>query len=76
MFWKKYGKLFVVPAVAIVGIGAGAVGGAYALDQLAAKYLWPEPENLVVIHATPEPLSPSDEVIEEFITQTQPEAAK
>ena len=57
MFWKKYGKLFVVPAAAIIGIGAGAVGGAYAIDQLAAKYLWPDPENLAVVHATPEPAS-------------------
>ncbi|MBB6429333.1 hypothetical protein [Algisphaera agarilytica] len=54
MFWKKYGKLFVVPVVAILGIGAGAVGGAVAIDQLAAKYLWPEPVNIAVVHATPE----------------------
>lgn len=69
MFWKKYGKLFVLPAAAILGVGVGAVGGAYAIDQLAAKYLWPAPENLIVLHATPEPMSPADQVIEEFVTE-------
>ncbi|MEM9419907.1 MAG: hypothetical protein AAGA25_12775 [Planctomycetota bacterium] len=44
-----------MPVVAILGIGAGAIGGAFAIDHFAAKYLWPEPENLAVIHATPEP---------------------
>ncbi|MEO0514369.1 MAG: hypothetical protein AAF086_03630 [Planctomycetota bacterium] len=70
MIWKKYGKLFIVPAAAIVGVGAGAVAGAYAIDQLAATYLWPEPENLVVMHATPAPVSPAEVVIEEFITDS------
>jgi len=76
VFWKKYGKLFVLPAAAILGIGAGAVGGAYAIDQLAAKYLWPAPENLVVIHATPEPLSPADSVIAEFVNETTAEVGE
>ncbi|MEM1107971.1 MAG: hypothetical protein AAGH99_04690 [Planctomycetota bacterium] len=66
MLWKKYGKLFVVPVLAIVGIGAGAVGGAYAIDQLGAKYLWPEPESLVVVQATPEPIRTNDEFSEGF----------
>ncbi len=75
MFWKKYGKLFIVPAAAIVGVGAGAVAGAYAIDQLAAKYLWPEPENLIVMHATPEPASPAEVVIEEYVTPTTTHAS-
>jgi hypothetical protein len=53
MFWQRYGKIFVIPAVAVLGITVGAVGGAVAFDQFAARYLWPEPENLVVQHASP-----------------------
>ena len=53
MFWKRYGKIFVVPAAAILGVSAGAVGGAVAFDQVASRYLWPAPENLVVSHAAP-----------------------
>lgn len=68
MLWKKYGKLFVIPVLAIVGIGAGAVGGAYAIDQLGAKYLWPEPENLVVVQATPEPVRTNDEFSESVVS--------
>lgn len=51
--WQRYGKWFVVPTVAILGVSAGAVGGAFAIDQLASKYLWPVPENVVVSHAQP-----------------------
>lgn len=51
--WQKYGKWFVLPTIAILGVSAGAVGGAVAFDQLANKYLWPEPENVVVTHAQP-----------------------
>jgi len=53
MFWKRYGKTFVVPVAAVLGVSAGAVGGAFAFDQVASRYLWPAPENLIVSHATP-----------------------
>lgn len=69
--WKNYGKLLVIPAVGIVGVGAGAVGGAFAFDHFAARYLWPPPENMVVIQAQPELVSPADEVIEIYLKHSR-----
>ena len=52
--WQRYGKWFVVPTVAILGVSAGAIGGAFAFDHYASKYLWPAPEDVVVSQAQPD----------------------
>lgn len=63
--WKRYGKMFVVPTVAILGVSAGAIGGAFAFDQLASRYLWPEPEQVIVTHASPAPVADTIEMRED-----------
>ncbi|MEM7624343.1 MAG: hypothetical protein AAF333_01810 [Planctomycetota bacterium] len=63
--WQRYGKWFVVPTVAILGVSAGAIGGAFAFDQLASKYLWPAPEDVVVTHAQPASVTAVVEVRED-----------
>lgn len=47
-------KILLIPTLAILGVSAGAVASAYAFDQVASRYLWPEPENLVVQQAAQE----------------------
>ena len=54
---RRIGNMFIVPLVAIIGVAAGSVGGAYAFDHFASQYLWPEPEDLTVYHA---PSTPAD----------------
>jgi len=44
--------MLALALAAIVCISAGAVGSAALFDHLAAKYLWPKPENLVVQQAS------------------------
>lgn len=48
-------KLLLIPTIAVLGVTAGAVASAYAFDQVAARYLWPEPEDLIVQQASPTP---------------------
>ncbi|MEM8738141.1 MAG: hypothetical protein AAGG38_06640 [Planctomycetota bacterium] len=63
--WQRYGKVFLVPALTVVGVTAGAVGGAVAFDQWAARYLWPEAESLVVVQASPD-RRPVERVSEDY----------
>ena len=57
---KRTRKVFLIPAAMVLGVSVGAVGGAVAVDHLAARYLWPEPEDLVVPQtvASTDPVEP------------------
>ncbi len=55
--WKRNSKIFLIPTAAIIGVSLGSLAGAMAFDHLAARYLWPEPEDVVVRQAA-SPLYP------------------